>query len=212
MKFITTKNREYSMLWLNADGVTPHVLQHAKNTAIGLLQLGARFDEAFAQFPYDIDEGWADIDPQDDHVTFAQMIPGLSFEARLDGINAVAVGSNQVKRVRGAALALVVASAVNHPTIITPEMLQEYHELSLMVEAAKQSVHELQRVEVEPKTAARRAETGSTGSGRRLSEVQLAQKVDDLCRDNLELLKENEKLRRALDKVVQIATNSTQSS
>ena len=203
VKFIATKDREYSMLWLNADEVSPHILQQAKNTAIGLLQMSGSFDEAFAKFDYDLDGGWPDIDPEDNFVTYVQMVPGLSSDSKLDRIHAVAVGSNQTKRARGAALALVVAAAVDQPTVVTPEMLHEHHELSLMVAAAKQSLHELRR---EAGGGGAEVRGGrASGSG----EVTLEQKVDDLCRENLELRMENEKLRRTLDKVVQIATQST---
>ena len=206
MKFIPTKNREYSTLWLNADEVSPHVLQQAKNTAMSLLQMRGSFDDAYTKFPYDLDGGWADIDPEDDFVTYVQMAPGLSSNSKLAGINAVAVGSNQTKRVRGAALALVVAAAVDQPTVVTPEMLQEHPELSLMVAAAKQSLHELKRETGGNVWAEVR---GGRASGSGLSEGTIEQKVDDVCRENLELRKENEKLRMTLNKVVQIATQST---
>ena len=164
--------------------------------------MGGSFDEVLFKFPYHLDGGWSDIDEQDDFVTYVQMGPGLSRDSKLEGVGAVAVGSNQVKRLRGAALALVVAAAVDQPTVITPEMLQEHHELSLMVAAAKQSLHELKLVAGEPKTVARRAESSSGGG---LS-VQLALKVEDLMLENSELRRENKKLRRTLDKVVQIAS------
>jgi len=207
VKFIATKDREYSCLWLNADvvyDISPHVLQQAKNIAMSLLQVQGTFDDAYTKFPYELDGGWADIDPEDNFVTYVQMIPGLSSDSKLDCINAVAVGSNQTKRVRGAALALVVAAAVDQPTVVTPEMLREHPELSLMVAAAK-SLHELKR-ETGGNVAAE--VRGGRASGSANTEATLEQTVDDVCRENLELRKENEKLRRTLNKVVQIAAQS----
>ncbi len=125
MKVIATRNGCFSTIWVNADEVSNHLLQHAKMTATGLLQMTGHFDEALGFFPYYIDGGWDAIDPEDDFVTYAHLRPGLTMEPRLEGSQAVAIGKNTVKRQRGAALWLVVHAAIDNPLVITSAWLRQ---------------------------------------------------------------------------------------
>ena len=96
-----------------------------------LLDLDGGIDSVITDFPHGAGGGWADVDPSSDFWVYAQV-------AELEGIAAVATGTNKVNRVRAVCVALVMAVAVALPDLISDDQLAEYHpDLTAWVAAAK---------------------------------------------------------------------------
>ena len=214
VKVIATRNGNFSTIWVNADEVSNHLLQHAKMTATGLLQMTGQFDEALGDFPYHTDGGWEAIDPEDDFVTYAHLRKGLTMEPRLEGSQAVAIGRNTVKRQRGAALGLVVHAAMNNPLVITSDMLENHPELLGMVEATKESLR-LVDASGARSTASRssvdRATRRPRSSERRpRSEETQGDEKAEIKRLKTEILEKDTEIKRLKNILIQIGATVTE--
>ena len=102
-----------------------------------MLDLDGGIDSVITDFPHGAGGGWADVDPSSDFWVYAQV-------AELEGIAAVATGTNKVNRVRAVCVALVMAVAVALPDLISDDQLAEYHpDLPAWVAAAKVDLKEV---------------------------------------------------------------------
>ena len=207
VKVIATRNGNFSTIWVNADEVSNHLLQHAKMTATGLLQMTGQFDEALGDFPYYTDGGWEAIDPEDDFVTYAHLRKGLTMEPRLEGSQAVAIGQNTVKRSRGAALGLVVHAAMDNPLVITSDMLENHPELLGMVEATKESLR-LVDASCARSTASRSSVDRATRRPR--SEETEGDEKAEIKRLKAEILEKDTEIKRLKNILIQIRATVTE--
>ena len=122
VRWIASKGCTYSMCAIDADDVPLDILTHAKLIAGNVLNLEHGIDAYIVDFPHWLDGGWPGVDPEDDHVMYAQVRGGV-----FDGLSAVARGSPKLRRERGVALALVLAAAVEFPHKVSGGMLEDQH-------------------------------------------------------------------------------------
>ena len=102
-----------------------------------LLDLDGGIDSVITDFPHGAGGGWDDVDPSSDFWVYAQV-------AELEGIAAVATGTNKVNRVRAVCVTLVMAVAVALPDLISDDQLAEYHpDLPAWVAAARVDLKEV---------------------------------------------------------------------
>ena len=105
-----------------------NVLRQAKSTLSNALGMEGGFEAVQKNFPHDLDAGWPDVDEED-----AFVIYWIGTTAKSVFVSGMATGSNKLTRERSLAVALVVAAAVEDPTVLDA-CSEEYAKL---VDAAK---------------------------------------------------------------------------
>lgn len=117
------------MICVDADEVPSEILQRARSLCFELLD-SCKANDTFTDFPYKLDGGWPDIDPNDGCVTYAQIRVGM-FALTC----AAARGSSKEKRERGAALGLVLAAAADPENAV--DLCDRNPDIVEMAECAK---------------------------------------------------------------------------
>ena len=199
MRYLATKDLNFSCLMLNADEVPQELLQQAKAMAVSVLSINGGVDKAITDIPPELDEGWPDVDPEDAFVIYAQIPSGYTANATFGGTCAMAAGANKQTRERGVALALVLAAAVEKPEEVADEILQQYQkELSKWVVEAKRSWHQL-KMQTETRSA-----TDASSRGSISTEVGRPS-YKELLEENQLLRLHVEELNKKFDRVAAIA-------
>ena len=211
MRYLATKDLNFSCLMLDADEVPQELLQQAKAMAVSVLSINGGVDKAITDIPHELDGGWPDVDPEDAFVIYAQIPSGYTANDTFGGTCAMAAGANKQTRDRGVALALVLAAEVEKPEEVADEILQQYQkELSKLVVEAKRSWHQL-KMQTETRSATAASSKGSKGSsstevGRKPASKSVpSPSYKELLEENQLLRLHVEELNKKFDRVAAIA-------
>ena len=134
MRYLATKDLNFSVLMLNAEEVSQKLLQQAQALAVSVLSINGGVDKATRDIPHDLDGGWPDVDPEDAFVIYAQIPSGYTANDTFGGTCAMAAGANKQTRERGVALALVLAAVVEKPEEVADEILQQFQNQKMFSE------------------------------------------------------------------------------
>ena len=177
MRYLATKDLNFSVLMLNAEEVSQKLLQQAQAVAVSVLSINGGVDKVTMDIPHDLDGGWPDVDPDDAFVIYAQIPSGYTANDTFGGLSAMATGSNKQTRERGVALALLLAAAVEKPDEVTCEILQEHdQDISKWVLEARRSRHQL-KMQTEARSATAASSRGNDCDGSEADVFDFAQHV-----------------------------------